>query len=389
MFCLKQWRKAGYIVCVIFSACTQVDDYILGKDNTPAPKPLDTMKNKIPLKLDWSVLAGGKSNRLTYLKLTPVVKNNIVYTADSHGQVESRDSGSGELRWATQLKHGVLSGPSVGEAGVALGTDASSLVVLNKSDGHKIWQAKLSGDVLAQPLIMNHSVFVKTVDGTVVSLAMKNGEKQWSLDHGSPQLILQASSSPVQMGSKLLVGFSDGKLESIDQTTGHSEWQRGMMYPRGSSDVERLVDIDADPIVHQDTVYLASYQSSVGAWQLTDGQSIWTKPVSVYKNMAIDTTTLYMVDRHDTVWAIARSNGMIKWKNITLKARGVTAPVLIGSWLIVGDHTGNLHVLDVQTGNVLARISLPAAIDSAPAASGHNIYVMTADGRLNRLTVGA
>ena len=161
------------------------------------------------------------------------------------------------------------------------------------------------------------------------------------------------------------------------------------MYPRGSSDIERLVDIDADPIVQQNVVYLASYQGSVGAWMLADGQPIWTKPVSVYKNMVTDTTNLYMVDRHDTIWAIDRSNGMIKWKNITLKARGVTAPVLMDAWLVVGDHTGNLHILDVQTGNVLARISLRAAIDSSPVVDGHKVYVMTADGQLNRVTVGA
>ena len=216
MFCLNKLRKAGVVVCMSLSACTQIDDYLLGKDNTPVPKPLATFQSKLPLKLDWSVIVGHKAHGLKYLKLSPVVLNNTVYTADSNGQIEARDTLQGALRWSTTLPHGVLSGPSVGEAGVAVGTDVSSVVVLNKSDGKIRWQTKVSGDVLSQPLIRNHSVFVKTVDGTVSALAMKNGEKQWALDHGSPQLILQASSSPVEMGSQLLIGFSDGQLEAID-----------------------------------------------------------------------------------------------------------------------------------------------------------------------------
>ncbi len=115
----------------------------------------------------------------------------------------------------------------------------------------------------------------------------------WVSEHGSPSLILKASSSPVAMDHLVLVGFSDGKLDAVNTESGHQVWQKSIAYANGSSDVERLVDIDADPIVSGDMVYLASYQGYVGALSITNSEFSWTKPASVYKNMVIS-GLLYM-----------------------------------------------------------------------------------------------
>ena len=55
--------------------------------------------------------------------------------------------------------------------------------------------------------------------------------------------------------------------------------------------------------------------------------------------------------------------------------------------LIVGDRTGYLHVIATQNGALIARKQLSGAIDIAPAVTGNSIYVMTANGKLNRLSV--
>lgn len=207
----------------------------------------------------------------------------------------------------------------------------------------------------------------------------------WATDHGAPNLILKASSSPVIMDNLILVGFSDGKLDAIDMSSGRGVWQRSIAYASGASDVERLVDIDADPIVRNGIVYLASYQGYIGALALSNGQFIWNKPASTYKNIAIDANTVYMTDSNDILWALDRQTGQVKWKQPSLKARGLTEPVVLGDRLIVGDRTGYLHVISIQTGDLISRTQLSASIDISPAVSGKSVYVMTADGKLNRL----
>ncbi len=379
----KKWMAV--VLCILLQACTQVDDYVLGKDNTPKPKPLAPLTSKSNLVVKWSVPIG-KANKLrTYLKLKPNIRGNIIYTAGATGLVQAVDKRKGHILWSKQLNEGVVSGPTVKDGYIVVGTDASNIVLLKQADGTELWRAKVSSDALSKSAIANHKVIVKTIDGNLYAFDLLTGEKIWVTDHGAPNLILKASSSPVIMDNLVLVGFSDGKLDAIDMSSGRAVWQRSIAYASGSSDVERLVDIDADPIVRNGIVYLASYQGYIGALALNNGQFIWNKPASTYKNLAIDVNTVYMTDSNDILWALDRQTGQVKWKQLSLKARGLTEPVLMGNRLVVGDKTGYLHVVDLQTGALISRTQLSGSIDISPAVSGKSVYVMTADGKLNRL----
>ena len=371
----------------LLQACTQVDNYVLGKDNTPKPTPLTAFTSKATMTVQWSAPIGKAKKSSTYLKLKPVIRGNTIYTADASGMVQAIDKIKGTVLWSKQLEHGISSGPTVSEGFVALGTNASHVVLLKQSDGQKVWQATLSSDALSKTAIANHKVIVKTIDGNLYAFDLLTGAKIWVTDHGSPSLILKASSSPVVMGQVILVGFSDGKLDAVDLNFGHVLWQRSIAYASGSSDVERLVDIDADPIVRDGVAYLATYQGYVGALSLENGQFIWNKPASTYRNMAIDANTLYMTDSDDILWAYDRQTGHVKWKQVSLKARGLSEPVLMGNRLVVGDRTGYLHLLSTQNGELLSRTQLSGAIDISPSVSGNRVYVMTANGKLNCISV--
>ena len=371
----------------LLQACTQVDNYILGKDNTPNPTPLAAITPKATMTLMWSAPIGKSKKASTYLKLKPVIRGNTIYTANASGLVQAIEKDNGHVLWSKQLDHGIASGPTVAEGYIALGTNASQVVLLKQADGHQVWQARVSSDSLSKPAIANHKVIAKTIDGNLYAFDLLTGKKIWVVDHGSPSLILKASSSPVVMGQVVLVGFSDGKLDAVDINFGHVLWQRSIAYASGSSDVERLVDIDADPVVRSGVAYLASYQGYVGALSLENGQFIWNKPASTYRNMAIDTNTLYMTDSNDVLWAFDKQTGQVKWKQISLKARGLSEPVLMGNRLVVGDKTGYLHLVSTQNGELLSRTQLSGAIDISPSVSGHRVYVMTANGKLNCISV--
>lgn len=374
-------------LCLCLQACTQIDDFMLGKDNTPKPTPLSDIQSKVKLNEKWSVPMGKASKASTYLKLKPSIKGNIIYAANANGMVQAFETGTGKLLWSKQLSQGVISGPTVSNGYIAVGTNRSTVVLLRQSDGAELQQLKVSGDALSKPVIFNNKVIVKTIDGYLYGFNLKTGEKIWASEHGSPSLILKAASSPVIMDKVALVGFSDGKLDAVDVDSGRVLWQRSIAYASGASDVERLVDIDADPIVRGTIAYLASYQGYIGALSLTDGQFVWRKPGSAYKNMAIDGQNIYITDSDDVLWAFDRQNGNVKWKQLALKARGLTEPVLVGNRLIVGDRTGFMHVIATQNGELIARQQLSGPIDIAPAVAGNNIYVMTANGKLSRLSV--
>ena len=376
------------MLCTVLQGCSKLDDYMLGKDNTPKPKELKETPEKVKISQNWSTPISKAVKNKEYLRLQPVVSGGIIYTADTTGVVQAVKKSDGSIRWTTPLKHGLVSGPVVSEQFIAVGTNNSSLVLLNKSNGKKLWQAKVSGEILSPPTIAGKKVIAKTIDGKVYAFNAMDGKQLWLTDHGAPSLILKASSSPIVMGNLVLIGFSDGKLDALDMNTGRVVWERSIAYASGPSDIERLVDIDADPIVENNIIYLASYQGYIGALSLTDGQFIWKKPGSVYKNMVLRGTNLYVTDSQDIVWSINKYNGQVNWKQTALKARILTEPALVKNDLVVGDKTGYLHFIDSQTGEILARSKVSSGISISPYVSGKELYVMTDNGMLNQLTVG-
>lgn len=386
MFCINK-KLVILALSAALASCGQVDDYLLGKDNTPKPKSLKPVKSKIAMVEKWATPVGAGKKNNSNLKLSPMIVGGIIYNADSSGYVQAINKSNGNQIWSKKLPYNLVSGPSVAGGILVVTTDDSSLVAIKQADGADLWQTKVSSDVLSKPIIAGKRVIAKTIDGNLYAFDLNSGNKLWLSEHGAPSLILKASSSPVIMGNTILVGYSDGKMDAVEIETGRTLWQRSIAYATGSSDVERLVDIDADPIVKDNVALLGSYQGYVGALSLTDGQFIWRKPASIYKNMVLSGNTLYLTDSNDVVWAINRQNGQVNWKQVALKARGLTEPVIIGNRLFVGDKTGMMHVLSTSNGEFLARAPMSGPVNVAPIAAGNNLYVMTTNGKLSRYSV--
>lgn len=377
------------LLCGLLQSCTYVDDYLLGKDNTPIPEQMKPVDAKLNIDEQWSVSTDTLLKLKSNVKLKPAVHGNRVYVLNTDGRLLVLDAQNGHLVWDKSIGQSIVSGPTVESGYIVVGTRTADVIVLRQSDGQELWREKVSSEVLSKPAIGSNKVVVKTIDGNLYAFDLATGKKQWVINHGSPNLILKASSSPVIIDNAVFAGFSDARVVVADLESGRILWERNIAYPRGASDVERLVDIDADPIIRHGIAYLATYQGYVGALSLKNGEFLWSKPASVYSDMALDTNAVYVTDSDDIAWAFNRDNGHVKWKQLSFKARRLTAPVMMGQWLFIGDKTGYLHVLSSYNGEVIGRRALNGRLDVDPVVSGSRVYVLTANGKLSCFSLSA
>jgi len=369
-------------------ACNKIDDYMLGKDNTPKPTNLDAIEPRMDLVKNWSVPVGSAQKSSAYLKMMPNIKGNIIYAASQNGEVKAIEKDSGKTIWTRQLSMPLISGPVVSNGYIALTTDTSDIVLLKQIDGELVWKNRVANDVLAAPLISNNTIIAKTIDGNLYAFNLTSGKKLWVSHHGAPNLILKAGSAPtLYRNNILLTGYADGKLDAIEMATGRVLWQRSIAFASGASDVERLVDIDADPIVRGDTLYLASYQGYIGGLGLNNGQFKWRKPASVFKNITIAGNNIYYTDSDDIVWSLNSGSGHVNWKQDKLKARGLTEPVYSAGKLYLADKAGILHVLSADDGKMIARKSVGASVNLAPVVNDNNVFVQASNGTLSKYKV--
>lgn len=374
-------------ILLLLSACNQVDNYILGKENLPKPKELKEIKSKVNMTNEWSLPIAKKSKSQAYLKLRPVILGETMYLAVNKGIVQAVDKNNGKVLWSKNVEKSIVSGPAVANNSVIVGTNAATIINLDKTSGKIKWKAPISEDSLSKAIILQDRVIVKTIDGNIYAFDIKNGKEIWKTEHGSPNLILKASSSPVVVDGVVLVGFSDGKLDALDVKDGRLLWQRSIVYATGSSDVEKLIDIDADPIVHNGVVYIASYQGYISGISLQTGQFLWSKAGSVYKNMALAKGILYVVDSRDTIWAFDDATGRVIWKQTALQHHGLTDPTLMGNKLLVGDNGGYLHVVSIKNGELIGRRKLGSAINISPVVSKDIAYSVLQNGTVSAVKV--
>jgi outer membrane protein assembly factor BamB len=338
------------------------------KDNTEPPAPLVEFTPTLTVKTLWTANAGGGTQK-SYLKLAPVFYNERLFTASPTGKVRAFNFRNGKQIWEQKINLPISGGPGAGQGLIVVGSHKGDVVALSETDGREQWRTQVSSEVLVAPGISQGVVVVRTIDGKLFGLARQNGERLW-LYEGSrvPLLTLRGMSTPVVKMDVVLVGFDNGKIALLDLHKGKVIWEYVVGVPRGRTDLERMVDIDADPLFIKDMIYVTSYQGRTMAINLGQGgKLLWEKPLSSHAGLGADFDYLYVSDSQSHVWALNRQSGEEWWKQDKLHARHVTAPVSLDDYVIVGDSQGYLHWMRRDNGQFVARQDLgEAAISVHP-----------------------
>ncbi len=303
----------------------------------------------------WSGRFGKGSEKL-YLKLLPAPYQEFVYTADRDGRMLAVAAATGKVVWEERDKKRLISGgPGVGEGKVYVGTSEAQVLARDAKTGEKAWVADVSSEVLAPPRAADGFVIVRTGDGKIYALDASTGHERWVFDRTVPVLTLRGTAAPVIHAGRVIAGFDNGRLVALDLASGRQIWETRLGEPSGRSDLERLVDIDGEPVVRGNTAYIASFQGRVAAISIDDGTIEWTRDISSYADLAVDEAHVYVTDEKGTVWALERGTGNSVWRQRGLKYRQLTGPAHFRNYVVVGDFEGYLHWLDDATGKIVYR----------------------------------
>jgi outer membrane protein assembly factor BamB len=227
-----------------------------------------------------------------------------------------------------------------------------------------------------------------TLDGKLFGFDVISGEQLWVYDRSTPILTLHGSGSPVISGRNVISGFASGKLVALDLASGDVQWEVSVSTPSGRTELERMVDLDGDPLLVDDTLYVTSYQGDLAAVSANTGVVLWRRKLSSYVGAGGDWRQVYAVDTRGHVWAIDTSNSSAVWKNEKLHGRRLSGPAVLSDFVLVGDFEGYLHWLSQEDGRMVARIRVGSdPISATPVVVGEVVYVLGEGGRLQALTL--
>jgi len=335
----------------------------------------------------WQVSAGSgfKDN---FMQSEPVFYKGVIYTADQKGHITAVDAQEGKILWTIDTKQKIASGPAVNGNIIVVSTSDARVMAFRLEDGERLWATAVSNEVLAMPLISGNKVLVKTTDGNFFALNAKTGKYDWQYRHGAPSLVLRGGSKPAVSGNTVVVGFDDGKVVGLSLDRGKVFWETVVIRPTGSSPLERMVDIDADPIIDDGVVYVANYQGNLTAISLSTGNKLWSYKLSSHSGLEISLDQLFVSDTDGIVWAFDKDTGSVMWKQDALGVAGLSSPVVMNNYVVVVDQSGELYWLSMSDGSVLARKhAISSPVMGAPKVFNKTLYLLTQKGNLSAFKI--
>lgn len=370
-------------------AWSSLNESVFGKDNAEPPRELsEDFAAKIKLAVQWKEGVGdgyGEQN----INLVPAVAEDSVFAADDEGLLQSRNRLNGEKRWEVESELPFSSGPVLSKDKLILGTRDAEIAAFSVADGSLLWKSAVSSAVLALPSVGSGVVVVRGSDGRITGLDEKTGTILWSHERVAPTLAVRSKGGPAIIDDLVIDGFGGGKLTALRLKNGQQEWEALVALAHGRSEVDRLLDINATPVIKGDTLYVSGYQGGVAAVSLKDGEVQWRQEkLYTHTGLTGNRRSLFMSDATSDVWRLDMRGGGDLWKQDELHQRRLTAPVPVKDKLVVGDFEGYVHVLSQDDGSLLAREQVDdTPIEAAPVIYDDVVYVYTSGGKLAALTV--
>lgn len=371
----------------LVGGCTALENVFDNPDNTAPPSELVDFEPTINVRTVWQRRVGSGAGKL-FLKLRPAIAGDRVYAATRDGRVQAFDARTGESVWDTDTDSPLSGGPGVGDGLVLLGSSEGEVLALSEEDGTITWRARVSSEVLSSPEALGGVAVVRTIDGKLFGLSVDDGTRLWVYDRTAPVLTLRGTSSPALAEGAAIAGFDNGQVVAVALSNGQPLWETRVAVPRGRTELERMVDIDADPIILDNSVYAVTYQGQVAALELFSGDVVWRRDMSSHSGLGVGPENVYVTDEMSHVWALNRSNSASMWRQSKLEARRVSPPAVFDEFVVVGDLEGYVHWLRKEDGQFVARVRVDSsAIVAAPVATTFAVYVYGSGGELAALQI--
>jgi len=358
------------------AVCTFMVGSLISCSSTPdKPKPAELAPNVglLNVRLAWTSKVGTVD-----FPLDVKVNDGAVAVASSDGVVASLDARTGAALWRTNIGSQIAAGVGSDGKFAAVVTRDNELITL--AGGREIWRQKLPAQGFTAPLVAGGRVFVLAADRSITAFDGLSGRKLWVQQRPGESLVLRQAGVLLAVGDTLVAGLS-GRLVGINPSNGAIQWESPIASPRGTNDIERLVDLVGRVSRDGDVVCARAFQATVGCVNAARGTLLWSKPAFGYVGVDGDDKHIYGVESDGKIMAWRRIDGERAWVSERLRYRSLTAPLVVGRSIAVGDDAGLVHLLSREDGSALTRVATDGtAVVAAPVLAAGTLVIVTRSG---------
>lgn len=314
----------------------------------------------------WVNKAASANHHFVVPKSAPRAQNGRIYFGTDSGEMRCVDGASGETCWTfkitTARSKGIWSTPYVTPERIFFGGYDGNLYALCAKTGREIWRYVEPDWIGSSPTYATdlNLIFIgveygsPTRGGGIAAVDANTGRKTWEYPvrgyvHGSPLYAADAS--------LVICGSNDGALLALDARTGAIRWQC-----QTDGAIKHAPALDPD----RRQVVFGSFDGGIRGVSLDTGELKFCIQTgnAVYTTPLIDGARAYCgsTDKYLYVIDLASGEGIAK---IGAHSKIFSSPARIGPWIWFGSTNGRVRAIDPATFALAGVFQLPDAITSA------------------------
>ena len=401
------------------------------------PKRYRSISNNSRMEIDIGISEGKFSEiyRSSGTLSAPVFNRGNIYVSSESGYVLAIDQVSYEKKWLYENGGPIDSSPLIAGNQAFWGLRDGSVISVNSETGAEIWVHKSEG-YKTYPLSVHSGIlFAPSGDRKLYALDALNGDVLWEYDaadiivggvalvndvvvfntatgfvnvldlkSGRRKIFVKVaglSGSPTVINGRVIVADNKGFVYEINPNNRAYPFEKAIRWvmlqlwawgvrgpldpPRGLERVAYFKD--------------SNFSSSISS----DNQDVFVLSVPLHKcsinsyiarnnpRTALDRACAF--GSLGRLHSINRTDMELNWTYQTERSRKGSffrePPLIFNNIAIIGDGSGLLHIIDLETGDHLAEYDLLSSISEPPVYSDGHVYIVTDNGVLHALPVEA
>ncbi|QJC38395.1 PQQ-binding-like beta-propeller repeat protein [Enterobacteriaceae endosymbiont of Donacia fulgens] len=345
-----------FIFCSIcLTSCTYEKNIFLHKNNNSLSK-----LNKIKLKLIWKNKIG--KNSIFFKKLNPFYYKGFLYLANSNGFIYCINIKTGKIIWYINLINKscffssckdeyITSGPIIANNYLYVGNQQGKVFAINIKTKSINWIQNVFSEVLSNFVIRKNILIVHSIGNILQGLDKDNGKILWTISLGNSNIFsIRGLSTPVLFFDNIIIGNDNGLISSRIASNGSLIWEQNLLKFDDKENFININDIDVQPVIYNEIVYVSSYNGVFMALNLSNGDIIWEKTYFTHKNFIIDNNIIYLIDIKNRIFALNAKNGHLIWIQDKFKNSKINNLFIYKKKIFFTNNKGFLYWIDSEKG---------------------------------------
>ena len=262
--------------------------------------------------------------------------------------------------------------PSVSPSPLADQERVSSVVAVRLRDREELWRTSLEDVSRSGVTIEGSTVFVGDQGGTVYALSLDDGSITWTEQVGG------RADTPIAVsdGNAYVVGRDADTprvvLAAFDAATGERAWSPLALQVSSTA--------GSAPTAGGGSLFLGSADRRVRALDAANGNDRWNALVlSVFSPataLAYDGESVYAADVAGGLYRLDAADGARLWSFHVNEAVLRSAPVVSGSYALLGLGNGGMVAIDIESGHLVWRSTVAPGLIGTFALAGDAVIAV-------------